>query len=286
MAGPLIVGARVVGRLALGAAQIFALYTICGWAVDIRMHAVRNYGRVIHEFDPWFNMRATQYLYDNGWEKFATWYDYKVWYPVGRPVGATIYPGMQVTAVAIHEAIRVMDNDVSASIFSALGMPNHFHEIMTSETGSLNDVCVLMPAGFGAIACLLTFAFANECTGSVNSGIAAAAVMSVLPAHLMRSVAGGFDNESIAVSAIVCCFYLWCRSLRTPDSWKIFGPLCGLSYFFMVATWGGYIMVLNLIAVHAAFTVAIGRYSSSLHRAYSLFFIIGIIKFNWLVNTT
>jgi len=24
------------------------------------------YGRVIHEFDPWFNFRATQYLVDNG----------------------------------------------------------------------------------------------------------------------------------------------------------------------------------------------------------------------------
>ena len=45
------------------------------------------------------DFRATQYLYDNGLQKFATWFDYKVWYPLGRPVGTTIYPGMQVTAV-------------------------------------------------------------------------------------------------------------------------------------------------------------------------------------------
>ena len=51
---------------------------------------------VIHEFDPYFNFRAAQYLYDNGWERFAKWFDYKVWYPLGRPVGTTIYPGMQV----------------------------------------------------------------------------------------------------------------------------------------------------------------------------------------------
>ena len=54
---------------------------------------------VIHEFDPYFNFRAAQYLYDNGWKNFAQWFDYKVWYPLGRPVGTTIYPGMQVTAV-------------------------------------------------------------------------------------------------------------------------------------------------------------------------------------------
>lgn len=36
--------------------------------------------------------------------------------------------------------------------------------------------------------------------------VAAAAVMSVVPAHLLRSVAGGYDNESIAMSAMVLTF--------------------------------------------------------------------------------
>ena len=51
----------------------------------------------------------------------------------------------------------------------------------------------------------------------------------------MRSVAGGYDNESIAVTAIVLTFYLWVRSLRTPNSWILFSPLAGLSYIYMVA---------------------------------------------------
>jgi hypothetical protein len=42
-----------------------------------------------------------------------------------------------------------------------------------------------------------------------------------------------------------------------------------------VATWGGYIFVVNVIAAHAAVLVGLGRYSSSLHRAYSIFFIVG-----------
>ena len=32
----------------------------CHNAYEIRMHAVRTYGPVIHEFDPWFNYRATE----------------------------------------------------------------------------------------------------------------------------------------------------------------------------------------------------------------------------------
>ena len=37
------------------------------WAYDIRLYAIRVYGYVIHEFDPWFNYRATEYLDEHGW---------------------------------------------------------------------------------------------------------------------------------------------------------------------------------------------------------------------------
>lgn len=260
---------RFLGSATMLLVQLAALAAICYAAVDIRLHAVKNYGRVIHEFDPWFNYRATEYLSENGWSKFSTWYDYMSWYPIGRPVGATIYPGMQVTAVAIHETMKAMDGPVMASLTNAVGIPNGFDGVL------LNDVCVLLPAAFGAIASVLTGALATEATNSRNAGVATAAVMAIMPAHLMRSVAGGYDNESIAVSAIVLTFWFWCRSLRDDGSWKIYGPLTGLAYFYMVATWGGYIFVLNVIAAHAAVLVLLGRYDTNLHRSYTLFFIIG-----------
>ena len=36
----------------------------------IRLHAIEEYGLVIHEFDPWFNYRATEYLAQHGMDKF------------------------------------------------------------------------------------------------------------------------------------------------------------------------------------------------------------------------
>ena len=234
------------------AARLGAVLAVCRTAVHIRLHAVTTYGRVIHEFDPWFNFRATQYLSENGWHAFSTWYDYKSWYPLGRPVGTTIYPGMQIAAVLLHEGMQKL-----------------------GYTISLNDVCVLMPAGFGVLTSLFTGAFTAEVTGSTNSGIIAAGIMAIIPAHLMRSVAGGYDNESVAVCAIACTFFCWCRSLRTEHSWKVFGVLTGLSYTYMVAAWGGYIFVLNMIGVHAAVLCIVGRYSQHLHHSYSLFFIVG-----------
>ena len=223
-------------------------------AVWIRLNAVRKYGKVIHEFDPWFNFRSTQYLVDNGWEKFSNWYDYESWYPLGRPVGHTVYPGLMVTA---------------ATIFEYAQKYQYFW--------SLNDVCVFLPAGFSIITVLATYGLTFEVTnGNWSASTFAAAIMSVLPAHLMRSVAGGFDNESVAVAAIVVTFYLWVRAVRSVYMSWFFGMLCGLSYVYLVSSWGAYIFALNMIGVHVGIlTILMGRFSFRLHLAYSTFYIIG-----------
>jgi dolichyl-diphosphooligosaccharide--protein glycosyltransferase len=211
------------------------------------------------------------------------------WYPLGRPVGSTIYPGMQFTAVWIKEYI------------------------LTSW--SINDVCCYIPAWFGGFATILTGAIAYECVipencilnpykifmhvvrggeiddstavipshrklpfGIVSPALECAmftmAIMSVVPAHLMRSVGGGYDNESVAMTAMTMTFYFWIRSLRNDGSAWL-GALAGLAYFYMVASWGGYIFVLNMVGIHAAMLVLMGRFSNKVYIAYTLFYAIG-----------
>eukprot|EP00854_Cymbomonas_tetramitiformis_P020084 gene20084-24043_t len=239
------------------AIQVYILYYICISAYDIRTYAIREYGRVIHEFDPWFNFRATQYLADNGWYEFFHWFDYKSWYPLGRPVGTTIYPGMQITSV---------------TIWKILGWIKH--------PMSLNDVCVFVPCWFGVSATLFLGLLTYEVSGSRNAAVAASGIMAIIPAHIMRSVGGGYDNEAIAVTAMCATFFFWVRSLRNKDSW-VFGVLTGLAYTYMVAVWGGFVFVLNMVSAHAAALVGLGLvgigpgYNNNLYRAFTLFFVIG-----------
>jgi len=243
----------LAGRVATLLISCYIMWTAMKQAYFIRLFAINTYGRVIHEFDPWFNFRATQYLADHGLDRFFKWYDYMSWYPLGRPVGTTIYPGMQMSSVFIWNAL------------------SYFNRPM-----SLNDVCCFVPAWFGISATVFLGLLTGECTQSYVSGAAAALIMAILPAHIMRSVGGGYDNESIALTAMCCTFFCWCRALR-PDPKKtngeatrdsvIFGTLCGFSYIYMVAAWGGYVFVLNMVGVHAALLVLLGRYSSRLHRA-------------------
>ena len=48
---------------------------ICLLAFFIRLYAVIRYESIIHEFDPWFNYRATQKMVTMGFYDFLNWFD-------------------------------------------------------------------------------------------------------------------------------------------------------------------------------------------------------------------
>eukprot|EP00970_Alexandrium_tamarense_P000593 scaffold69_cov198-Alexandrium_tamarense.AAC.33 len=111
---------------------------------------------------------------------------------------------------------------------------------------------------------------------ALECAVFAMGFMAVVPAHLMRSVGGGYDNESVAVTAMSLTFYLWMRSLRSGEKNNyLFGILAGIAYFYMVAAWGGYIFVLNLIGAHAALLVLLGRFTTKVYLSYTLFYVVG-----------
>lgn len=51
--------------------------------------------------------------------------------------------------------------------------------------------------------------------------------------------------------------------------------LCALSYYYMVAAWGGYVFIINIIPIYTVIMIIGGRYSSRLYIAYSVFYTLG-----------
>ena len=47
------------------AIRITILLLICSVATLVRIFSVIRYESIIHEFDPWFNFRATKFLVNN-----------------------------------------------------------------------------------------------------------------------------------------------------------------------------------------------------------------------------
>eukprot|EP00924_Labyrinthula_sp_SR-Ha-C_P014658 snap_masked-scaffold_74-processed-gene-0.40-mRNA-1 protein AED:0.02 eAED:0.02 QI:0/0/0/1/1/1/2/0/819 len=208
---------------------------------SIRTHALDTYGYVIHEFDPWFNFRATDYLSKHGWNKFIHWFDHRSWYPIGRPVGTTIYPGMQVISVFLYDFLQS----------NTFNLPKY----------TLNEVCCLVPIWFACISTISTglMSITTIKSDSIYSKIAIFAltslIMSLIPAHTMRSVGGGFDNESVALPLLCTTFLLYTKSLGAQSIFSavFWGVLTAASYAAMGASWGGFIFVGNLIAFHALY---------------------------------
>mmetsp|Transcript_3962 Transcript_3962/g.8643 ORF Transcript_3962/g.8643 Transcript_3962/m.8643 type:complete len:996 (+) Transcript_3962:177-3164(+) len=297
--------APVVSALYIGG-FLNVLYRALVEAYTIRLYAINEFGLVIHEFDPYFNYRAAEYLWANGSSMFFKWFDYQSWYPLGRPVGTTIYPGMQYTSVWIKMFI----------------LPDW----------SINDICCFVPVWFGVLATLTTAALCYttvsstknaekskslltdipvvsqitnhavvplvriveklliRTTGSnwgmathknppaLESAVFAALIMSNIPAHLLRSVGGGYDNESVATTAMQLTFWTWTWTLTAtnPTSASVLGAISGVMYFYMVASWGGYVFVINLIGVHALLVLLLRKLSfEQLYYSYTSFYTVG-----------
>ena len=76
--------------------RITILILICSVSTLVRIFSVIRYESIIHEFDPWFNYRATKFLVNHDFKEFWNFFDSESWYPLGRNVGATVYPGLMV----------------------------------------------------------------------------------------------------------------------------------------------------------------------------------------------
>lgn len=88
-------------------------------------------------------------------------------------------------------------------------------------------------------------------------------------------MAGSYDNECVAIFALILSFYLWVKAVKTGSmGWA---AAAALGYFYMVAAWGGYIFIINLIPLHVVVLLLAGRYSHRLYVAYCTLYMLGTL---------
>ncbi|KAF3683735.1 Dolichyl-diphosphooligosaccharide--protein glycosyltransferase subunit STT3A, partial [Capsicum annuum] len=231
--------------------SLFILILIGVLAFSIRLFSVIKYESVIHEFDPYFNYRVTQFLTKNGIYDFWNWFDDRTWYPLGRVIGGTVYPGLTLTAGTLWW------------ILNSLNIPL-----------SVETVCVFTAPTFSALAAWATYLLTKEVKGT-GAGLTAAALLAMVPSYISRSVAGSYDNEAVAIFALIFTFYLYIKTLNTGS--LFYATLNALAYFYMVCSWGGYTFIINLIPMHALLCIVTGRYSPRLYIAYAPLVILGTL---------
>lgn len=50
-----------------------------------------------------------------------------------------------------------------------------------------------------------------------------------------------------------------------------------LLYFYMVAAWGGYVFIINLIPLYVLFLIIVERTDIKIYIAYSVFYVMGTL---------
>ena len=95
----------------------------------------------------------------------------------------------------------------------------------------IRNVCVLLAPFFAANTALATYFLTTELSDE-KCGLVAAALIAIVPGYISRSVAGSYDNEAIAIFALLFTYFLWLRSVNTGS--MFWAALASLSYFYMV----------------------------------------------------
>jgi dolichyl-diphosphooligosaccharide--protein glycosyltransferase len=97
-----------------------------------------------------------QFLSKNGIYEFWNWFDDRTWYPLGRVIGGTVYPGLTLTAGTIWW------------LLNSLNIPL-----------SVETVCVFTAPIFSANASWATYLLTKEAKGT-GAGLMAAAILAMV----------------------------------------------------------------------------------------------------------
>lgn len=232
--------------------RVVIFLSIAGAAISLRLFSVIRFESIIHEFDPWFNYRATKYLVSHSFYEFLNWFDERTWYPLGRVTGGTLYPGLMVTSGAIWHLLKTW-----------LRLPV-----------DIRNICVLLAPAFSGVTAVFTYLLTKEMKDG-SAGLLAALFMGIAPGYISRSVAGSYDNEAIAITLLMATFYLWIKSMKVGSIF--YATLTALSYFYMVSAWGGYVFITNLIPLHVFVLLLMGRYNPRLYTAYTTWYALGTL---------
>lgn len=190
-----------------------------------------EFGFELHEFDPFFNYRATEFLLENGVSEYFGWHDDLSWHPNGRDVSATSQVMLHLTAAAAYH------------VFGA--------------GSSLYDFAIVMPAVFGSLTAIVIFALVRVIAGS-TAGLFASLLFSMSLPIVLRGTLGWFKSEPLGIFYGLLAVYLFLSGIRTGDK-KIAAARMlggGVILGFGLASWGGiqfFVLILGVFLLALPF---------------------------------
>ncbi|MEM4281483.1 MAG: STT3 domain-containing protein [Candidatus Caldarchaeum sp.] len=237
----------------LGLAELGVLMFICSVAFTLRILPLR-WGVALSEFDPWVQYKEAMYVIERGWSgfvEFFSWHDTESWYPWGRDMGRTAFPGIPFAMAFIY---------LTLSLFGFKPYPM--------------ELAAVLPVAYGVVTVVAAY-FLGRRVGGPASGLAAALFMAISTAHIGRTHFGWFDDESLSLPLMLAGYIFYLTAInerRTVKGTVFYALLSGLFLGFMAASWGAHKFPLAFIPFFSVVLSILGRYRRSLLIATAISF--------------
>jgi dolichyl-diphosphooligosaccharide--protein glycosyltransferase len=231
-------------------------------AFMVRLLPIR-WGFYLSEFDPHIQYLEAKYMVDHGFFAWSSWHNYMAWYPNGRSMGTTTYPGLAAAAAFSYIILRPLGLSI-APMFTSNPL----------TTDPLYNLCVIFPVIAGTFACLAIYLLGRD-IGGKEVGLFAALFLALNSSYISRSNLGFFDDESIAIPALILFIFFFLRSIEPERSLRnglSYAVAAGLSLGYMLVTWGAGRYPLGMAVLFVFVLLLLRRYSSRLLLSYSATF--------------
>jgi dolichyl-diphosphooligosaccharide--protein glycosyltransferase len=224
------------------------LALIVGIAITVRVLPY-NWGYQLSEFDPYFHYDVAEYVVQNG---FTSWYDWntdRAWYPTGRDIGSTSFPGLPFSSALLY------------LFLTGLGVQT-----------TVYNVCVAFPVVMAALTCIVMY-YVGKDVGGPKVGLLAAFFLALSPAYINRTSLGFFDTENVGIFGILITSLFYLRSLeegRRRLTSLAYSILAGLFLGYVFTSWGASRYAISLLALFTFVLVIAKRYSQRLLISYGV----------------
>ena len=149
-----------------------------------------DYGNELHEFDPFFNFRATEYMVENGFSEYLDWHDEKSWYPTGRDISATSQTMLHITAATTYQ------------IFGG--------------NSNLYDFTIIFPLVIISLTVFVIFALVRLFAGT-TAGLISSLLFAVSLPIAVRATSGWFKSEPLGIFYGLLGVYLFLSGIKSKN---------------------------------------------------------------------
>ena len=228
--------------------EVSLLLMILFIAFAVRLLPIR-WGEYLAEYDTYFQLRMATYMVENGIPAWFSWFDPMTWYPNGRFMGSSAYPGLGLAAALIYWGLGFLG--VKASLLT---------------------IALVFPVVMGTLTCLVVYYLGKD-IGGKGVGLFSGLFLALNSSFISRTALGFFDDETIGIPGMALAFLCFLRSIELDKPLKnrlAYSIIAALSLSAVTASWGAARFVPAIIALYSFLMLLLGRYSRNMLVSYSI----------------